>query len=92
MVSDFAPDDTFYISVRTQYVPARSIVTINWYYDGRLITSQDQVIGVMSDVYVLGFELQRTDSLWPAGQYRADVLLSGAVVGAAHFAVVAQGA
>ena len=91
-VSDYSVDDTFYISVRTQYVPAHSIVTIKWYYDGRLITSQDQVIGAVSDVYVLGFELQRTDGLWPAGQYRADVLLGGAIVGAAHFAVVTQGA
>ncbi len=87
VVTGFSPDDTFYMSVRTQYVPAHSIITVSWYYDDRLINSQDQVIGAVGEVYVLGFELQRADDVWPAGEYRADVLLNGEVVGAAPFAV-----
>lgn len=86
-VSSFAPDDVFYLSVRSQYVRSHSIVTVRWYYGDRLIQSQDQTIGAVGEIYVLGFELARTDGSWPAGRYRAEVFLDGALVGTAPFTV-----
>jgi hypothetical protein len=83
----FSPDDTFYLSVRTERAPAHSIISARWYYEGTVIMTQDQSVGALSDVYVVGFEMERTDQPWPVGQYSVDVLLNGESVGQVRFRV-----
>jgi hypothetical protein len=84
----FRPDDVFYLSVRVENAPAHSIVSARWFYEDSVVMTQDQVTGALSNVYVLGFELSRTDESWPPGDYAAEILLNGMTVGNVEFAVV----
>lgn len=82
----FFPDETFYLSVRVENLAQPGILSAQWTYDGTPITLQDQRIGATS-AYVAGFELRRTDDLWPVGGYRVDLSLSGQMVGRIAFRV-----
>ena len=82
----FYPEETFYLSVRVENVAQPGILSAQWTYDGTPITLQDQVIGSGS-AYVVGFELDRTDDLWPVGSYRVDLSLAGQPVGSISFQV-----
>lgn len=83
----FAPDETFYLSVRAEHIPPGSIITARWYYEESLIIAQDQIVRDNEAVHVIGFELGRTNDPWPAGAYHAQLLLNGTPVGTAQFAV-----
>ncbi len=87
----FTPSDVLYLSVRAEHVPPHSIVSARWRYGDSIITVDDQVIGSDGPVYIVGFELRRTDQAWPTGDYSVDVLLNGEVLGAAAFSVVTDG-
>jgi len=83
----FLPGETFYLSVRVEGAPANSMVTARWVYDGTPITQQDQALGGSEAAYVLGFELRRTDALWPTGNYGVELLLNGQLAGEVGFVV-----
>jgi hypothetical protein len=85
----FTPDETFYLSVRAERIPAGSILNVRWYYGSSLIHSQDQIIRDSEDIHVIGFELSRTDEPWPPGAYHVQLLINGSPVGTAQFSVVA---
>jgi hypothetical protein len=83
----FLPGEVFFLSVRVENAPPHSIISARWSYDSTIITVQDQVTGALGDVYLLGFELDRTDQPWPVGDYRVDVLLNSQAIGHATFEV-----
>ena len=84
---EFAPDETFYLSVRVERIVPGSILTARWYYGQSLIIAQDQVVRDSEAAHVIGFELRRTDDPWPSGAYHVQLLLNGTPVGTVQFNV-----
>ncbi|GAB4569871.1 MAG: hypothetical protein Kow0077_03090 [Anaerolineae bacterium] len=87
----FAPAEPFRLSVRVEGAAPNSIVTVRWRYGAEVINSQDQVIGVEVAPYVLGFELARSDDVWPEGDYSVELLLNHERVGELAFRVESPG-
>ncbi len=83
----FLPRDTFYLSVRVDGAAAPGVVTARWLYRDAVITVQNQSLGSEVAVYVLGFELRRTDAAWPEGDYSVELLLNGQSAGEVYFTV-----
>lgn len=84
----FSPGEPFYLSVRVEDAPPNSVVAAKWFYDGAVITQQEQALGREGTDYVIGFELRRADARWPEGVYGVELLLNGQHAGDIRFSVV----
>ena len=87
--STFAPADTIFAAVATRTADAAATVpgklSAKWtYQDGQTVDSQDK--DVASGPQVTDFSISKPDG-WPAGKYKVEISLDGAVVQSRDFEV-----
>jgi hypothetical protein len=89
--AEFAPQDTIYVSVRTDGTAPEATVTARWTFgaDEMLVNESSQKI-VPRDAVATEFHVQKPGG-WPAGEYKVDILLNGEKVATEDFEVKAGG-
>jgi hypothetical protein len=83
----FRPNDTFYVSVKTDGSAPSATLTARWTYeDGQVVDESRQDIIASGGTAVTEFHLSKPDG-WPAGKYKVEVLLNGTPAGTKDFKV-----
>lgn len=82
----FAPTDTIYASVNTTGSAASATLSAKWsYQDGQNVNESSTTIAPTGDAST-AFHINKPDGL-PAGNYKVDISLNGAVVATKSFTV-----
>jgi hypothetical protein len=82
----FKPDDTIYASVNTTGSAASATLSAKWsYQDGQTVNESSTTIAPTGDAST-AFHINTPDGL-PAGNYKVDISLNGAVVATKSFTV-----
>lgn len=83
----FRPNDTFYVSVKTDGSGPSATLTARWTYeDGQVVDESTQNIVPTGGATATEFHLSKPDA-WPAGEYNVEVLLNGTSAGTKDFKV-----
>lgn len=82
--TDFAPDDTVYVSIQTTGVGSRTI-GVRWMYGGRVMGEPKKQVSYRDDA-ATEFHLQSVSG-FPPGDYTVEVFLDGQPVGTRTFRV-----
>jgi hypothetical protein len=83
----FVPNDTFYVSVKTDGSGPNATLTARWTYeDGQVVDESRQDIVASGGTAVTEFHVSKPDG-WPAGEYKVEVLLNGTPAGSKDFKV-----
>jgi hypothetical protein len=83
----FRPNDTIYLSVKTDGSGPSATLTARWTYeDGQLVDESRQDVVASGASAVTEFHLSKPDG-WPAGEYMVEVLLNGTPAGSKDFKV-----
>ena len=83
----FRPNDTFFVSVKTDGSAPNATLTARWTYeDGQLVDESRQDIVASGRTAVTEFHLSKPDG-WPPGEYKVEVLLNGTPAGTKDFKV-----
>lgn len=84
--TEFAASDTIYASVSTTGSADSATLAAKWtYQDGQTVNESSQTIAP-SGPAVTTFHISKPDG-WPAGKYKVDISLDGAVVESRDFVV-----
>ena len=82
--TDFAPNDTVYVSIQTTGVGSRTI-GVRWMYAGRVMGEPKKQVSYRDDAST-EFHLQSVSG-FPPGDYSVEVFLEGQSVGTREFRV-----
>lgn len=86
LATEFAPTDTFYVSVRTTGAVPKATLTALWTYeDGQSVAESSEEIAPTGPA-TTEFHVSKPGG-WPAGGYRVDVFLDGRAVGSKQLVV-----
>jgi hypothetical protein len=86
LATEFAPTDTFYVSVKTTGAAPSAKLTALWTYeDGQSVAESSEAIAPTGPA-TTEFHVSKPDG-WPPGGYRVQVFLDGKAVGTKEFAV-----
>ncbi|MCR4406654.1 MAG: hypothetical protein NUW24_07010 [Anaerolineae bacterium] len=83
--SIYAPEDTFYCSVKVSNLKQGQVVTWKWYYGGEFLYEQPLTLEKSGSGYVAAY--LTNDQLWPTGSYKVEVYLDGALSKTVSFSV-----
>jgi hypothetical protein len=82
----FRPEDTFYVSVRTEGSAPSATLMARWTYEGDQVVDESSQSIAPSGTAVTEFHVSKPDG-WPSGRYEVEVLLNGASAGRKEFTV-----
>jgi hypothetical protein len=82
----FRPEDTFYVSVRTEGSAPNATLKARWTYEGGQVVDESTQSIAPSGPAVTEFHVSKPDG-WPLGRYEVEVLLNGASAGRKEFKV-----
>jgi hypothetical protein len=82
----FRPEDTFYLSVRTEGSAPSATLKARWTYEGGQVVDESTQSIAPSGPAVTEFHVSKPDG-WPPGRYEVEVLLNGASAGRKEFKV-----
>ena len=86
VTSNFATRDTIYASVVTEGSAASKTIVARWSFeDGQVVNEESQTISP-SGLAVTEFHIAKPTA-WPAGKYKLEILVDGAVVETESFEV-----
>lgn len=85
-LSTFAGKDTIYTSVTTDGTATNAPLMVKWtFQDGQEVASETKMLNTTGP-HTTEFHASKPDG-WPAGKYKAEVMLNGAVVQSRDFEV-----
>jgi hypothetical protein len=84
--TSFKPNDTIYLSVKTDGAAPSAQVKVRWLYaDGQVVDESTQTISPTGEART-EFHIAKPDGL-PAGKYKAEVYVNGTLAGSKDFEV-----
>ncbi|MGH7658477.1 MAG: hypothetical protein ACREL6_09595 [Gemmatimonadales bacterium] len=84
-MDEFGPNDTIYLSVKTEGTGSAVLATTWRFEDGQVVSEDSRNINPTGDA-VTEFHITK-ETPWPAGEYTVAVLLNGDPVGNAEYEV-----
>ena len=82
----FGTRDTIYVSVTTEGSATDARLTATWMYGEQGVSEADEMLSPTGGTNVSEFHISK-DTPWPAGSYKVDIKLNGAVVGTREFRI-----
>ena len=82
----FRPEDTFYLSVRTEGSATSATLKARWTYEGGQVVDESIQSIAPSGPAITEFHVSKPDG-WPPGRYEVEVSLNGATAGRKEFKV-----
>ena len=82
----FAPDATFFVSIKLEAYQPDKPVTARWTYEGQVINETTLSTDDIGDGYA-GFSLSHSESKWPVGRYAIEIFANGQSLESASFEV-----
>ena len=82
----FAPDATFFVSIKLEAYQTDKPIIARWKYEGQLINETMLSTEDIGDGYA-GFSLSHSDSKWPIGRYTIEILANSQQLGSTSFEV-----
>lgn len=82
----FGTRDTIYASVTTEGAATDARLTATWMYGDQGVSEADEMLSPAGGTNVSEFHITKATP-WPAGSYKVDIKLNGAVVGTREFRI-----
>lgn len=82
----FGRRDTVYVSVTTEGAATDARLTATWMYGEQGVSEADEMLSPTGGTNVSEFHITK-DTPWPAGDYKVDIKLNGAVVESKEFRI-----
>lgn len=84
----YAPGDSFFVSVELRGYQPRHQLFARWKYEGQVITTTRLETQSAGQGFA-GFVLRNEDGDWPVGKYSVEILFDDEILGSASFRVEA---
>lgn len=82
----FGTRDTIYVSVTTDGAATDARLTATWMYGEQGVSEADEMLSSPGGASVSEFHISK-ETPWPAGSYKVDIKMNGAVVGTREFRI-----
>jgi hypothetical protein len=83
--STYAPEDTFYCSVKVANLKEGQVVTWKWYFGDEFLYEQPLTLDKSGSGYVSAY--LTNDQLWPVGDYKVEIFLDDELTKTVDFSV-----
>ncbi|HIP97286.1 MAG TPA: hypothetical protein EYH32_08750, partial [Anaerolineae bacterium] len=83
--STYAPEDTFYCSVKASNLKQGQTMTWKWYHGDEFLYEQPLTLNKAGSGYVAAY--LSSDQPWPQGDYRVEIFLDDVLVKTVKFSV-----